>query len=405
MGERLGANIPGPEDHATGPAVHPEVGLVHLVPDPWTGIWRGRQHIACRLSDYFTSVWMDPPLHWRKILKEPRTSKVYAPDNDSSPNLLVCRPGVFLPDFHRLRQLSDWTFRLRLKKALHLVRERGCRRFVLMIWRPAFRRALDLITHDLACYYVNDEYSFTMEDPPTRPEEEWLLRRADLVFVHSPSLFEKKRGFNDNTFYSPNGVEFSQFATPQAEPRDLSTIPHPRIGYIGVLKRQLDWALIETLARQHSSYSFVFIGPISSHTEAREAVTRLSRFENCHFLGTRPAQAMPAYVQHFDVCIMPYLRVPYTDYIYPLKLHEYLATGRPVLGTPINSLKEFQDVVELAVTPAEWSVALKRCLAREANTQVVCDRRREVARRNDWGSLARQVADRILEKLGTKPSP
>lgn len=385
----------------TNSMYHPGIGLIHLEPDSWGDGWRGRHSLAVDLSEYFPSVWMEPPVHWKDAVRNFRGSEIRTLLEGEGRSLTGYRPPSWLPHFYHLNVFSDFTFRMRLWRARRILRRQGCRQLVLMIWRPEFGRALDLIRHDVGCYYINDEYSFTMEETPTPSEEEALLRRADLVFIHSPGLMAKKGQYNANTFYSPNGVYYSHFAKPQAEPSDLAAVPHPRIGYVGALKQQLDWRLIETLIDRHPSYSFVFLGPTALHPVAEDAVERLSKRPNTYFLGSRPVGELAAYVQHFDVCTMPYVRVPYTQYIYPLKLHEYLAAGGAVVATPIRSLEPFADLVCLADGPDEWSAALKRCLAEGANNAERRERRREVAREHDWGRIAGRIADQVLDRLGT----
>jgi glycosyltransferase involved in cell wall biosynthesis len=87
-------------------------------------------------------------------------------------------------------------------------------------------------------------------------------------------------------------------------------------------------------------------------------------------------------------------------YGYPLKLHEYLASGRPSVGSPLLSLQEFAEVVTLASTPEEWSVAIAKALGPDANFQQCRATRQAVARRYDWDSLVLRVARAILRTLG-----
>src|SRR4029453_1421101 len=63
--EALGAAKPGPTD-ATQPGgrnaprpspLMPDVGVIALVPDPWTGIWQSRHYILTRLARFFHVVW------------------------------------------------------------------------------------------------------------------------------------------------------------------------------------------------------------------------------------------------------------------------------------------------------------------------------------------------------------
>src|SRR5437667_8567412 len=105
--------------------------------------------------------------------------------------------------------------------------------------------------HDLSIYHVDDEYSFSFGEVEISPAERSLLKSVDQVFMHSPALMHKKGGFNPNTEFVPNGVDYRMFATAVPEPEDLRRIPHPRIGYVGYLKRMLNWPLLLELSATH----------------------------------------------------------------------------------------------------------------------------------------------------------
>src|SRR5690606_34370889 len=173
-------------------------------------------------------------------------------------------------------------------------------------------------------------------------------RRADDVIVHSARLFEKKSGINPATFLVPNGVDYDAFATRRDEPPDLAAIARPRIGYAGVIKMQLDLALLDALAAARPDLSFVLVGPVGNvEGKARELESLRAR-PNVHFLGRKPVEDLGAYTQHFDACLMCYEVNAYTHCIYPLKMHEYLASGRPTISSPIRSVLEHADVVRVA---------------------------------------------------------
>ena len=97
---------------------------------------------------------------------------------------------------------------------------------------------------------------------------------------------------------------------------------------------------------------------------------------------------------------MPYRDDSYTKYVYPLKLHEYLASGRPVVGTGILTLQALKGIISLVNTVNEWSTALAEALKPAANTD---DRRKErqaIARQHDWGVIIAQMSLTIAERLG-----
>ena len=268
--------------------------------------------------------------------------------------------------------------------------QRGAQHIVLYLWQPEFAPALDLVEHDASCYHIDDEYTFSDVELPNTKEEAELIRRVDQVIVHSKRLMEKKGTINPKTALVPNGVDLKAFVTTHAEPPDLAGIPRPRIGYIGVIKKQLDLALLERLARVRPQWNFVLVGPIVNIGEKQRVLADLQSRANVHFLGNKPVDALPAYTQNMDVCLMCYESNDYTKYIYPLKLHEYLASGRPAVATPIDSVLEHGDLIALARSDHEWITAIEHALVRGDSQRVA---RQERAQAYDWNTLAGRVAE------------
>jgi len=381
----------------------PEVGVLGLVPDDWDGNWQPRHQVLSRLSRYFNVVWVSPAQElWAR--SGHGGTPVPPPRESLGPNLTVYKAGKLLPRLYRPAFLASFLARLRLKKAKQLLSDRGCRKVILYLWRPEYAEAVDLINSELTCYHIDDEYSFSELEQPLSESEALLISRVDQVFIHSRALLEKKGDLNRHTRFVPNGVDYRAYATPVAEPEDLVTIPHPRIGYTGVLKRQLDWPLLFFLVQRHTELSFIFVGPQSSHPEVPDFIANLSKRRNVYFLGAKSVRDLAAYPQHFDVCVMPYQRNDYTKYIYPLKLHEYLASGRPVVGTGIRSLYDFADVIALANSPEQWSMAICNALGSEANAAEQRMKRQAVARKHDWEILVEEIAKTMVMRLGFSDS-
>jgi hypothetical protein len=382
------------------PPLLPDVGVLALVPERWSQVWQLRHQVLRRLARYFHVVWANPPLNWRDTVKG--RWRLPADRQAHPPGFHVHRAEVWLPKLYRSPWLAGLTARVRLERARSILTRAGCEAIVLSVWRPELADALLHLPSCLSAYHIDDEYSFSAVEVPLGDEERRLIARVDQVFVSSPRLRLKKGGINPHTAYVPNGVDYAAYSTARPEPDDLARIPRPRIGYTGTLKSQLqlDWPLIFRLIELRPDWSFVFVGPTEPHPGAHSAVHRLAARPNVHLLGCKPAIELPSYPQHFDVCVMPYSVNDYTQYIYPLKLHEYLATGRPVVGVPIPSLERFADVVTLAHDTEAWLAALDAALTAAANTPERRAARRAVARTHDWDGLVRHMARLLVERLG-----
>jgi glycosyltransferase involved in cell wall biosynthesis len=249
---------------------------------------------------------------------------------------------------------------------------------------------------------VNDEYSFTTTEVAVPPRERRLLESVNQVILTSPALMEKRGGFNPNTEFVPMGVDYRLYATPAAEPEDLRSISHPRIGYVGYLKSQLDWPLLLDLSARHPEWSFVFVGPKRPHPQIDKAIDQLSGRPNVYFLGGKPTEQLGGYAQHFDVCIMPYVLDDYTKYVYPLKLHEYLATGQPVVSSRMYSVEGFDRVVAIADTPGQWSDLIRHSLSEGELSPERRAQRQAVAREFDWDTLVQKIAQPIAAQFDMK---
>ena len=371
-----------------------------MVPDQWEPQWQRRHQVLSRLAAYFRVVWMNYPPGWRKLFSAWRQRRASSAEAPATPaGMQLYQPELWLPNLGRPTWLAQLVSRQRLRHACTLLRARGCTKLVLYVWRPEFAGALEQLPHDLSVYHIDDEYSFSSTEVEISPAERRLLESVGQVFIHSPALMQKKGRLNPNTEFVPNGVDYRSFATPAPEPEDLRHIPHPRIGYVGHLKRMLNWSLLLELSAVHPQWSFVFVGPRRPHAEIERAIEEIARRPNVYFLGGKPTYCLGAYPQHFDVCTMPYEMDSYTKYIYPLKMHEYLASGRPVVSVPIRSVVEFKHVITLASNGEEWSNALACALSPGENAPDRCAERQKIAREHDWEALVARIAHTIAGRL------
>ena len=188
-----------------------------------------------------------------------------------------------------------------------------------------------------------------------------LLQQADVVAANSAYLTDYAHHTNPHSYDIGQGCVLAlyQAETRHEVPADLAAVPLPRIGYTGFLTTvRLDLELLLALARKRPDYHLVLVGP----EDADFRQSALHGLSNVHFLGNKTPAQLPAYVQHFDVCINPQAVNDVTQGNYPLKIDEYLAMGRPVVATRTRTMEVFADYAYLAGNQYEWLAQLAQVL-------------------------------------------
>ena len=200
--------------------------------------------------------------------------------------------------------------------------------------------ALDFTRHlrPLAVIYdCMDELSAFKGAPEclTLRERE-LFQMADLVFTGGQSLYEAKRDQHHSVFAFPSGIDrehFMQAREALADPADQRDIPHPRLGFFGVVDERFDVALLDEASRLRPDWHFVIIGPV-----VKIDPEILPQRENIHYLGSKSYQDLPSYIAGWDVALLLFAQNESTRFISPTKTPEYLAAGKPVVSTPIRDV-------------------------------------------------------------------
>jgi UDP-galactopyranose mutase len=232
-----------------------------------------------------------------------------------------------------------------------------------------------------------------------------LVGLADVVFTGGYSLYEAKRGWHANIHPFPSSVDRPHFARARAlnadEPDDQAAIPHPRLGFYGVIDERMDLELLAELADAHPDWSLVMVGPVVKVDPAD-----LPHRSNLHYLGGKSYAELPAYLAGWDVAMMPFARNESTRFISPTKTPEYLAGGRPVVSTPIRDVvRPYGDMglVEIAEDAGAFVAAAERWLALVGEKRAGWLRRvDEFLAQSSWSRTWRQMSDLVDEVVASR---
>lgn len=215
--------------------------------------------------------------------------------------------------------------------------EHGVHRYVLWYYTPMALGFTSHLSPAAVVYDCMDELSaFAGAPPGLRAREDQLFEMADVVLTGGLSLYDAKRHRHRNVHPFPSSVDVRHFAKAreaQADPADQAAIPHPRLGFFGVIDERLDVALLSGIAAARPDWQLVLIGPVVKIDEAT-----LPKAPNIHYLGRKSYTALPAYLAGWDVALVPFALNEATRFISPTKTPEYLAAGKPVVSTSIRDI-------------------------------------------------------------------
>lgn len=358
----------------------------------WDHVWQRPQQLMSRFADSCRVIYVDPP--------EIRPG--------SQPPFLEERPGtdavsVLRPIFPQsLLDPFDEAYRSAWLSLLPMVLDLAGPDTILWVLSPmadylvaAAQSQVKLVVYDC----MDDLASFKDGTAEMRVREAHLLTLADLVFTGGRSMYEARKDRHARVYCFSSGVDVQHYApgnVPHATPAAIAAIPQPRLGYFGVLDERIDWQMIATIAEQRPDWHWVLIGPTMKVEPAE-----LPQAANIHYLGQRPYADLPAFLQSFDLAVMPFALNEATRFISPTKTLEYLAGDKLVVSTPVpDVVATYRNIVSIEDGADAWIAEIERLLSAPESAG---DARRHKAQilleRGSWDGIAAHMWDLMQQRL------
>lgn len=341
----------------------------------WGFVYQRPQHLLSRLAQHYRVLFIEEPIY------DAGSPKLHS--SNPAPNVTVIQPHtpISSPGFH-----DDQIATLQLLLA-DLVNEQE--RPIVWFYTPMALPLLTPFTPSLVIYDCMDELSaFNLAPRQLQQRESALMMRADLVFTGGSSLYEAKKNKHHAIYCFPSSVDALHFeqALDRSNGHPLQReLPHPRLGYYGVIDERLDISLITALADAHPEWQIVMVGPVVKIDPAT-----LPQRANIHWLGQQPYEALPQFLAGWDVCLMPFALNSSTQFISPTKVLEYMAAQLPIVSTAITDVaRHYAEMVAIAYSPEEFVHACERALAMEtAEREQTAQRMQAVVASTSWDAAA-----------------
>jgi hypothetical protein len=239
-------------------------------------------------------------------------------------------------------------------------------------------------------YYCVDDFGQWpgLDQTALQKMEKSVVRRADAIVAVSETLQERLAGMGRESQLLTHGVELDFWEQPVTVPASLDSLERPLIVFWGVIDRRMDVGFVERLATEMPSGTVVLLGP-----EA-DPDPRLFAHRRVVHVPPVPFEQLPGAARVADVLIMPYADLPVTQAMQPLKLKEYLATGRPAVVRALPSTRGWGDCLDLAASPEEFV----RLVRQRIETGLPESQRTARARlmQESWAEKARRLEEWVL---------
>jgi glycosyltransferase involved in cell wall biosynthesis len=376
--------------------------------DWWYHHPHSKQHLmrlfACAGNDviFVNSISMGLPSLSNKDLlpKIGRKIKSYAKlARETEEGITVVSPAA-LP-FHGNAAARKVNQKLLAAQIGALARRKGITKPILWIAIPTAAGLIGKFDESCVLYQVSDKYDANSEDHAVdaatiRRLHEQAIEQADIVLYSGRKLFEEATLGRERSYLLEQAVDFEHWSTvSQLEPtEEIARIPHPRIGYFGAIEPWLvDQELIRLAGEKHPEWNWVFIGNLARGTD-------FAAMKNVTHIPPVPYNDLPRYAAGFDVCVLPWqTEHAFTSYGSAIKVREYLATGKPVVISPLPEYEPMSDVLRIARSRDQFISLVEEAI--KENDPDRARARQNAVKDGTWNARAEWVST-LIEKVLSK---
>ena len=249
-----------------------------------------------------------------------------------------------------------------------------------------------------------DELSaFKFAPAELKATEKELLNKADIVFTGGYSLYHAKKHLHKNIYPFPSSIEKEHFAQARIideDPADQKNIPHPRLGFFGVIDERFDIDLINRSGRKKTGMEFCFNRP--GYKNKSEVFYQ--KIKTFFILNSKSYTELPHYISGWDIALIPFAINESTKFISPTKTPEYLAAGKPVISTPIADVVKPYGEKKLVsiVTSADEFINAAEKILNQKNKKSWLKKVDEFLSDNSWDNTFQQMNSIIKNTLVAK---
>lgn len=347
--------------------------LIFVSLENWDDIWRRNQFLCAGLATRFPDkklLFCGPPRSVAQLLRRGdftglRHQKTRAVPG--LPNIHVMHPLQPLPNsLPGARRINEFAMRFQVRAQ---AKKLGIKQPILWLNPHDAVHMAGRMNERAVIYDITDDWILAANSERERAlieaQDAALCRAADLVIVCSHALEQSRQAQSRNIFLLPNGVDVEHYKNVAQPASRESAWPAPVLGYTGSLhSARVDVDLVIALARAFPQGTVALVGPDSLNARARGL---LEKQRNIRLPGAVSYACIPETMARFDVCIVPHVESSFTESLNPIKLWEYLASGKPVVSTNVAGFRDYAHLCHIATGAENFIAACRKALQEAAS--------------------------------------
>ena len=366
----------------------------------WDWCWTGKQHLMTQLAYRGHRIlYVDPKWDWNPkgffgSIKAafPVWSKLGLREIDHSLFIYTHPYSPFLR-----YQPSELRYPWILKR---LINNLGFNDSIVISLLPQSQPIIESLKPNKLVYYAIDEmtaFGGTLPEDKIRirQQEEKLIKQSTMVLSVSYPLLNRIKVLHPNAHLLPNAVDPHHYSPLRLERLAAHTVlpfkNGPFITFMGQLDERLDQTLIAKIAHKYPSWTIILAGRIKQGVD----FSTLKEIKNILFTGYLPYEELPSILKNTDVCIVPYHLNELTQSCSPIKVYEYLASGKPVVSTPLPGLMDCAEVIKISSTHDNFISCIESSLNKDTIENI--SRRLEKASEHSWEKRTDKLENLLKE--------
>jgi len=395
-------------------------GIVCFSWDPWSSLWKRKQKLLFEMAKtgkVGKVLYVEPSVsstkifeHLKDLFKKNDKGKRFRRALRKGPikinnQFFLLTPLLPFPghrSFRTIRLINNFFLNLQILKAIYKLQLKG---YILWLYHPSHLFWLKFLGHnaELTVYDWTDDWVAAY--PKDRPiqekerlkfEQEELLKRVEVIFTVSKKLEQRAQKFSPWVYYLPNATDpriFKPFNPSVDRIHSLiKKFKRPILVYLSQITDRVDFQLLTDIAQKRPEWNILLIGPIVC---SKQLIAPLQKLSNIHFVGALPYKEAAKLVAQADVCILPHKMSNLTMTLDPIKIYDYLATGRPIVSTKVAIHPDLQNIVYIAKNSNEFIEKVQKALK---TSQEEINYRRKIALSHTWEKRATE-AIKFLQKF------